>query len=112
MGNPIILFAIDKNTVCQNIQITPENPQPGQQIQFQYDPVNTPLSSALVINTTAYIIEETGRITLPIEMPLIKKKSIWYGEFELRSGCVAYALIFKDEKDIPDTKMETVIYYI
>ncbi len=107
------LSLVDKSAVCQNLLVSPENPQAGQQIQFQYDPANTPLSSSLIVTAIAYVSEETGRFIKPIDILLTKNDANWTGQFDLMSGSVAFALTFKNERDIPDNnKGKGYIYYL
>lgn len=118
MKNPlllffILLFAIDENAASQYLQIFPQKPQPGQQIQFQYNPADTRLSSSLIVRAKLYIFEETGRFIKPTDILLSKKEGFWTGQFDLVTDCVAFALVFKDEREIPDTNNgDGYVYYL
>ena len=98
----VILF-INHSNAQQNLLIEPEKPIPGNEVKITYNPSSTLLDSSIFIQGRVYMLNKTGTFTITRDIPLNKDGNFWAGKFQLLKNCVAFAIVFENEKQILDT---------
>ncbi len=85
---------------AQQLSLSPEFPQPGEEISIQYNPSGSPLEGADDLIATAYFFDAESGQPEARELSLALNNGIWHGWVKTENSTCALFFSFRDDENM------------